>query len=122
MMPVADVITLADNTAPIIKAIEVNASNKITLTFSEDVDIDSSITSDIMNQLGRNFVITANGKTVGLLNAVAAGKKLTITTADNFATSSLDVPVTVQIKKNSDGDIFIADKAGNKAAEMTFTK
>ena len=122
MMPVADVITLADNTAPVIKAIEVNASNKITLTFSEDVDIDSSITSDIMNQLGRNFVITANGKTVGLLNAVAAGKKLTITTADNFATSSLDVPVTVQIKKNSDGDIFIADKAGNKAAEMTFTK
>lgn len=118
MMPVADVITLADNTAPTIKSIEVNASNKITLTFSEEVDLK---TTD-MTQLERNFVITANGKTVSLSDAVVNGKKMTITTADNFADSSLNVPVSVKIKKDSDGNIFVEDKAGNKAAEMTATK
>lgn len=117
MMPVADVVTLSDNTAPIAKSVKVRDSNKIEVTFSENIDI----TATSNEQLARNFVINANGKTVSLSNAtVESGNKLIITTADNFENNgSLDVPVSVQIKKNSDSDIFIKDIAGNKAKETT---
>ena len=116
MMPVADVVTLSDNTAPVMKSITVESDNKIVITFSETIEL----TINEMTQLARNFVIIANGKTVGLSDAAADGKKLTITTADTFG--GINVPVSVQIKKNSDGNIFITDTADNKAAEMTIKK
>lgn len=120
MMPVADVIQLTDNTQPAPVSITVRDSNKLVLTFPEEIVLK---TAD-MTQLARNFKITANGKVVSLLNAAVEDRtKLVITTADNFDNAgSLNVPVSIELKVDSDGNMFIEDLAGNKAKATTVTK
>lgn len=120
MMPVADVVTLSDNTNPVAKSVEIKDSNKIVVNFSEEI----KITAADMTQLAKNFVINANGKTISLINAVKEDRtKLVITLADNFDNNgSLSVPVSVKLQKNADGDMFVTDMAENKAKEVTVTK
>lgn len=120
MLPVADTIQLTDNTAPVATNVQILDSNKLVVIFNEEITVD---TTD-MTQLATNFVITANGKVVGLANAVKESKnRLVITTADNFDNAgSLEVPASVQIKVNNDGNLFVSDNDGNKAQALTVTK
>lgn len=122
MMPVTDVINLTDNTQPKLTKVEVKDSNKLVLTFPEKV----KIVSTDMSQVATNFKITANGKVVSLLNAAVDSvneNQIVITTADNFDNNGdLNVPVTVELKLNADGNMFITDIADNKAASVTVRK
>lgn len=122
MMPVTDIINLTDNTAPKLSKVEVKDSNKLVLTFPEVVNI----TTADMTQLASNFKITANGKVISLLNATVDTvnkNQIVVTTADNFDNNgSLDVPVTVELKLNADGNMFITDNVGNKAASVVVNK
>ncbi len=120
MMPVADVVTLSDNTKPVANALEIRDSNKLVLTFSEAIEL----TTADMTQLARNFEITVNGKTVSLLTAAVEDRtKLVITTADNFDNNgSLNVPASIKLKVDGDGNMFIQDIAANKAKAVTVTK
>ncbi|PRR79772.1 hypothetical protein CLLI_07020 [Clostridium liquoris] len=122
MMPVTDIVKLTDNTQPKLAKVEVKDSNKLVLTFPETVEL----TTTDMTQLASNFKITANGKVVSLANATVDSvnkNQIVVTTADNFDNvGNLNVPVSVELKVNADGNMFISDLAGNKAAAVVVNK
>lgn len=119
MLAVEDKVELADNTAPVAESITIEDSNKVIVKFSEKVELDA--TYDAYN----NFKVTVNGQTLSVIGIDGDGtNELTLTLSDNFieAGESLDVPATVVVKLEGNGDMFITDIAGNKLATGTITK
>ncbi|QUE87291.1 Ig-like domain-containing protein [Exiguobacterium alkaliphilum] len=99
---VSQLLTLAENVAPTATKIDVVASNKFTVTFSENV---SGATTGI--------IVKVNGVTVEPTLSVD-GNKLTVQTAANF---SLSDSLSVEFK-----DAVLADAAGNAIVNATITK
>lgn len=99
---VSQLLTLAENVAPTATKIDVVASNKFTVTFSENV---SGATTGI--------IVKVNGVTVEPTLSVD-GNKLTVQTAANF---SLSDSLSVEFK-----DAVLADAAGNVIVNATITK
>lgn len=120
MLPVVDTVALRDNTAPVAQKVETVNSNTIRLVFSENITVTNA--TKVLN----NFAITANNKNLAVTSAtVQNGKELVLVLSQDYA-SSVDelnaAKVSVQIKKDSNADIFIVDPASNKAATVTVSR
>lgn len=100
---VSQLLTLAENVAPTATKIDVVASNKFTVTFSENV---SGATTGI--------IVKVNGVTVTPSALSVDGNKLTVQTAANF---SLSDSLSVEFK-----DAALADANGNVIVNATITK
>lgn len=100
---VSQLLTLAENVAPTATKIDVVASNKFTVTFSENV---TNVTTGI--------IVKVNGVTVTPDSLSISGNKLTVETAANF---SLSDSLSVEFK-----DAGLADGNGNVIVNATITK
>ncbi|STO07354.1 Ig-like domain-containing protein [Exiguobacterium aurantiacum] len=100
---VSKLLTLKENIAPVATKIDVVASNKFTVTFSENV---TNVTTGI--------IVKVNGVTVTPDSLSISGNKLTVETAANF---SLSDSLSVEFK-----DAGLADGNGNVIVNATITK
>lgn len=100
---VSQLLSLSENVAPVATKIDVVASNKFTVSFSENV---SGATTGI--------IVKVNGVTVTPASLTVDGNKLTVQTAANFA---LTDNLSVEFK-----DAALADAAGNVIVNSTITK
>ena len=125
MIPVSDTVLLTDHVAPKAESVETVSSNTIKVTFDENVKF-----AGTPGQAYSNFKVLANGKALSVTNATVSGREVTLTLADNFDNAGdIDVPVTVDIVKDNNGQMYITDDvpagynyAANKAIEVTVSK